>query len=413
MNYKYLLAAFFYICFFQNVARAQEKSSDELFVDAREAAFDKKNYPKAIALTKLALTQSPDYADIKVFLGRLYTWSNSADSARVVFKEVIVKNPDHEDAAFAYGSLEYWESNSLEALNIVNGGLQFHPESKDLLLLKAKLLSNLKRWPEADILVGDIIKKDPKNSVARSLASRIRDNSAVNKIGVNYELSYFDRQFDDPWHLASVDYGRQTSFGAVVARLNYGNRFKTNGVQFEMDAYPRLSNTFYTYVSGGYSNFSIFPKYRAGFSLYANLPLSFEADAGFRYLNFGNNTWIYTGSIGKYYSSYWFNLRTYITPSNKSISNSYSFTFRYYFGGADDYLSLNLGTGLSPDDSSKDFLIGTTTYKLSSRNISLGLRKTLTSFNIISVNLSLENQEYRLNTRGNQIDFGIGYARRF
>ena len=413
MNLKYLLTAVLFVFCFQNIVLAQEKSSDELFIEARKAAFDQKNYSKAIAISKLALIKSPNYADIQVFLGRLYTWSDQNDSARTVFMDVLTKSPDHEDATLAYGSLEYWNDNSLKSLDIVNAGLAYHPQSKNLLLLKAKLLNNLKRWQEADVLVEILLKLDPKNTNARSLAGRIRDNSARNKIGISYDLSYFDQQFDDPWHLVSLDYSRQTGLGSVVGKINYGNRFKSNGIQFDLDAYPSLSKIFYAYVSGGYSNFSIFPKYRAGFSLYANLPLSFEADVGFRYLNFGSNTWIYTGSIGKYYKSYWFNLRTYITPSNSRVSTSYSFTGRYYFGGADDYLSLKLGTGLSPDESSNNLLIGTSSYKLTSNNVSLSLRKTLNAFNLINVSIGLENQEYRLNTRGNQFDLGLAYTIRF
>lgn len=412
MNYKYLLAFIILVVGLKSTGLAQEKSSDELFIDARKAAFDKKNYPKAIELSKLALEKSPDYADIQVFLGRLYTWSDKTDSARAIFKNVLAKKPDFEDASFAYGSLEYWNNNSPEALEAVNKGLNYNPESKNLLLLKVKLLNDLKRWEEADALVSTILKKDPSNSNARALASRIRDNSAKNKIGVSYELSHFDRQFDDPWHLLGLDYSRQTPLGAVIGKVNYGNRFKTSGVQFNLDAYPRLSKTFYAYLSGGYSNFSIFPKYRGGFSLYANLPFSFEADAGFRYLNFGNNTWIYTGSVGKYYKNFWFNLRTYITPSNNNVSTSYALTSRYYFGGVDDYLSLKLGTGLSPDESN-NVLIGTSQYKLTSNNISLSLRKAVNAFNIVNVSFGLENQEYKLNTRGNQIDFGVGYTLRF
>lgn len=413
MYFKSILTALSLVICLAYQVQAQQKTSDELFTDARTAAFDKKDYPTAIRLSKQAIKISPDYADIQIFLGRLYTWSDQIDSARRVFNTLLSKSPELEDATFAYGNLEYWNGNSLEAMAIVNRGLQYHPASENLLLLKTKLLNDSKKWQEADDLVTQIIKTNPKNTEARALANRIRENSAKNKMGVSYDFSYFDKQFNDPWHLVTVDYGRQTSIGSFNVKLNYANRFKTDGVQFEVDAYPRLSKTFYTYVSGGYSNYSIFPKYRAGFSLYANLPHSFEADAGFRYLYFGSNAFIYTASIGKYYKNFWFNIRTYITPSSNNVSNSYAFTGRYYFGGADDYLTLKFGTGLSPDESSNNLLIGTSSYKLTSNNIGVGLRKTLNAFNILNVTLGLENQEYRVNTRGNQYNVGVGYVHRF
>lgn len=389
-------------------------SADELFTQARNAAFEEKNYNKAIQLSKKALLQSPDYADIRIFLGRVYTWKKQPDSARSEFNIVLKKQPDYEDAALAAANLEYWEDNFDLAMSHANLGLQHHPESKDLLLVKAKILNSQKKWPEASNVIRKVLKADPTNTEARTLAARIQDNSSKNKIGVSYDFIYFDKQFDDPWHLVSADYSRQTSIGSIAGRINYANRFNTSGIQFEVDAYPRISNVFQMYISGGYSaDVGVFPEYRAGFSLYANLPKGFEAEGGFRFLTFGDPTWIYTAAVGKYYKNFWFNLRTYLTPSNDRLSRSFSFTTRYYYGGADDYFSLRLGTGLSPDDPQNNVLIGSTDYKLISNSITLGYRKSFKSMNILTLNLALDNQEYQLNTKGNQVDLGIGYIRRF
>jgi len=186
-------------------------------------------------------------------------------------------------------------------------------------------------------------------------------------------------------------------------------------LQYEIDTYPHISKTFYAYMSGAYSNnVGIFPKTRAGFSLYANLPASFEAEAGFRYLHFTGDTWIYTASIGKYYKSFWFNFRTYLTPSNSSISQSYSIKARYYTGGADDYISLGIGTGISPDDPRNIILLNNgQNYKLRSNNITAAYYRSFKKLNIIFFTASLDHQEYQFQTWGNQLDLGIGYQRRF
>ena len=396
-------------------ADAQSLSSDELFKQARQSAFDGKDYPKAIQLTKQALKQSPDYTDIQVFLGRLYTWSDQPDSARTTFINVLSKHPDSEDGAVAYASLEYWKNNFAKALEIINNGLQHHPQSNDLLLLKAKVLNAMRNYKEANTAINALLKNDPSNTAARALSSRIADNVAYNKLGVSYDFVKFDKQFNAPWHLASIDYTRQTSFGPVTARLNYANRFGIGGTQIEAEAYPHISPTFYTYVGGGYSNqVGVFPHYRAGFSLYANLPASFEAEGGFRYLTFGLPTWAYTASLGKYYKSWWFNFRTFLTPANSSVSQSYSLHARYYFGGADDYFTVGLGTGISPDDPRNNILLNTgNIYKLRSNNASLGYRHAFKTFNVIYFNASVDNQEYIQHVKGNQFDFGVGYQRRF
>src|ERR1700709_424171 len=101
MNYKLYFSLFLLIISFKVVSAQTEFSSDDLFQQARKAAFDQKNYPKAINLSKQALVKSPDYADIRIFLGRVYTWSDKTDSARTEFNRVLSQHPDNEDASVA------------------------------------------------------------------------------------------------------------------------------------------------------------------------------------------------------------------------------------------------------------------------------------------------------------------------
>ena len=396
-------------------AQETQYNSEQLFALARTEAFEKKDYRRAISLTKQALVKSPDYADIRIFLGRLYTWSNKPDSARTEFSRVIQGNPNYEDVYLAYGSLEFWENQPGTALPLANKGLEINPRSEDLLLLKARILRDLNQVKEANLTLNELLVINPKNTIARSLSIQDGGLGSQNKVGISYDYVTFNKQFDQPWHLASLDYGRQTAIGSITGRLNYANRFQTNATQFELDLYPRISKVFYAYMSAAVSNDSVvFPKYRTGFSLYANLPAAFEAEAGFRMLDFGNEIWIYTGSIGKYYKNYWFNLRTFLTPSNSSVSQSLALSVRYYFGSVDDYLSFGAGSGLSPDNQRNTLLYNNgNTYKLKSNNLSVGLRKSFNTSNIIGLRASYENQEYLKDTRGNQVEFGIMYMRRF
>ena len=83
-------------------SRAQmPASSDDLFKAARQAAFEEKNYNKAKQLASQALVQSPHYADIGIFLGRVYTWNKQYDSAVYYFQQVRSYAPAYEDAAVA------------------------------------------------------------------------------------------------------------------------------------------------------------------------------------------------------------------------------------------------------------------------------------------------------------------------
>jgi YaiO family outer membrane protein len=387
-------------------------SSDDLFKAARNAAFKEKNDEMAKQLAKEALLQSPEYADIEIFLGRLYTWNKQYDSAVLHFDHVLTYAPNNEDAGIAYTDLEYWNDHYQKALTVCNNSLTANAASAELLLRKAKIFKALKQYKQASVIVDQLVKSDKRNNDALSLASSLKDAAAVNKIGINFDYSYFDKQYSRPWYLTSISYNRQTMLGSVIGRINYANRFGSNGVQGELDAYPRISKTFYSYINFGYSGSSIFPKYRAGFSLYANLPHSFEAEGGIRYLNFGSDTYIYTLSLSKYYSNFLFGVRTYVTPGSGGASQSYTLSGRYYFADADNYLELRVGTGISPDERILNYQYSNKT-RLTSKQASVGFNHSFSRLNIFSLRAGWVNQQYKPSFTGNQFDASIGYQRRF
>jgi YaiO family outer membrane protein len=408
------IALFNFLFIFSSHSFCQdERSSDDLFQQARKDAFERKDYNSAIQLCRKALLKSPDYPDIRIFLGRIYIWTDHLDSARYHLSYVLHQNPANEEALGALIDLEYWNGHSDKALEYCQTGLSHNPRSPDLLLKKARILNDLKQYEKALLTLRNLIQADPSNKEAIRLLERIRNNNARNKLGVSYDFVYFNKQFDNPWHLISIDYTRQTKYGSIAFRLDYANRFNSNGSMFEIDAYPKISKRIYFYLNGGYSNdIGIFPQYRFSWSIYANLPKSYEAEAGLRYLYFSSGTFVYTASLGKYFKNFWFNFRTYLVPDKKNISQSYNLVVRYYLGGANDYIMLGAGTGISPDDRRNDIQLNTI-YKLKSNKISMGYRHTIRSLNIVTLDATWINQEYLAKTFGNQYDFGIGYQRRF
>jgi hypothetical protein len=84
----------------------------------------------------------------------------------------------------------------------------------------------------------------------------------------------------------------------------------------------------------------------------------------------------------------------------------------YYSGNADDYLNINIGTGISPDDRPSAILLNSN-YKLVSNKASLAWKRSFSKLNIFGVNAGWVSQEYLPKTKGNQFDFGISYQRRF
>lgn len=391
-------------------------SADGLLLLARKAAFDENNYELAKYRLYKALHISPSYTDIKIFLGRIHSWTKQYDSAHYYFNGVLQNNPGHEDASLALADLEHWNDNDTKGLEVIETALSSHSASQALWVRKAKLLNALRRYAEAQVAIDRALQINRNDTEARSLANRIKESSYRNKIGLSYDYAYFDKQFADPWHQASFDYTRTTGIGSVIGRINYANRFKESGVQYELEAYPRISNTFYSYVGFGYSDKAgVFPQWRGGFSLYANLPASFEGELGFRYLKFsGDPTWSYTAYLGRYYKSWLFGARTYLTPSTytSTVSASYNVSARYYYGSADDLAGMNIGYGISPDDRLNAIQLDTK-ERLVSYKVGFIFKKKVSLYNILSIDGSWFNQEYLPQTRGNQYQISVAWVRRF
>ncbi|GAB0157914.1 hypothetical protein CHRYSEOSP005_32070 [Chryseobacterium sp. Alg-005] len=388
-------------------------TADELFAKARTTAFEQKDYATSISLAQQALEKAPDYTDVSIFLGRLYTWNKNPASARAVFEELERKDVRDEDYFIAYASLEYWNDQNPKAIEILNKGLTYHPQSEQLLLLKTKAYYNNKEYIKAEKTINTLLSIHPKNTEATGLAIRISEFTTKNAIGILYNYSHFDEQFDDDWHIVGIHYKRVTPIGPIILRGNYANKFAQSGTQIELEAYPRLSKTFYLYVGGGYSNdVGIFPKYRTGISLNANLPRGFEAEVGYRQIYFTNNIWMLTASAGKYYKNFWFNVRTYITPNKENIAHSYTGTIRYYTKSAQDYFALQAGTGISPEEH-RNNLLENENFKLKTFKIGAEYNFSIQKMNLFSLSAIYYNQEYLPNKKGNQFDVLIGYTKRF
>lgn len=407
-----ILLSFIFILLYTALS-AQELSSDELFARARNEAFEKKNYPAAVDLAKQALNQSPDYTDISIFLGRLYTWDKNVAAAREVFQGLEQKEVRDEDFYLAYASLEYWNDDYAKALEILEKGLQYNPKSEALWMLKAKIHNSADQFDASQTAITKILEFNPENAEARAMLVQLQSLTAKNSVGISYGFTHFDTQFDQDWHTAGISYRRATKLGSIILKGNYAYKFGESGTQVELEAYPRISPTFYLYLGAGFSgDVGIFPKYRTGASLNANLPKSFEAEIGYRQLYFSENILLYTAAIGKYYKNWWFNLRTYITPDSSNISHSYTATARYYTKGAQDYFSVQAGTGISPDDN-RNNLLNDDTYKLKTFKLGVDYNFSVKKTNLFSVGATWFNQEYRPETRGNQLDVSLGYTKLF
>lgn len=341
---------------FSFIGYAQETSDpDELLVMARELIL-KDKYIEGRKIAFRALEGSPNYADILILVGRSYAWEGKNDSASIYLERAIMASPDYADGYSAFLDNLSWAGEFDQAAMVLDRAkTNLGVPLPDEIRYKESRLNYYKEdydlaYDQAEALFEQDYKEEGFLAYIQNL-QRLRRNNAI---GTTYD---YDTYFGDisPWSTFSL-YGRTKTdlTGSLIARATYSSRFDDNGTLFELDAYPSLGEKAYAYLNIGGSSASFFPKLRFGASIYYNLPKAWEIDAGYRYLGFSEVTNIYTGSVGKYAGNWWLNLRVNLIPDDSGVGTSGSFQARYYFKTAEDFFSIQLSTGVSPDEETRD-----------------------------------------------------------
>ena len=389
--------------------------SSELYIKAREAAFNSRK-AEARAICRTILSRDSTWYDAAVLMGRTYAWDQMYDSARIVLKKIIEAEPGYYDAVDALIDNEMYTQNYLDAIKYADLGLSYRPNEVAFLYKKARALNNSGNSQKASALLNHIVSVDPSNKEAIDLLLSIKSSKMVNKFKLNCWSDYFSDQ--SAWQFFSASVGRKTTkFGTVILRYNYARRFEKNGQQLEVDAYPTLTKTVYLYFNTGVSNATNFPISRLSLEPYFKLLHGFEFSVGLRYMNFDKNrlvavdsnmVMIYTGTLGKYVGNYWISLRPYLVPGNKGWSKSVNLTVRRYFTDADNYLSLILGSGISPDVQQYAY---DPNYFLKTNKITLEYRQKIANRFFLDLGTGYAREEIFAGVMRNKytIDLGISY----
>lgn len=394
---------------FGNLSAQDSFDPDELLLNARELIFNKK-YQEGRKIAFRALDKYPTYADILILVGRSYAWEGKNDSASIYLERAIVASPDYEDGYSAYLDNLMWSDHYDEAAEVlVRAKENFGSTFPDKLKYKeSRLFYYQDEYDKAYEIAEELFDKDYNEEGLLGYIQNLQRLRRTNAVGVTYDYDNFNGDIT-PWNTFSF-YGRTRTnlTGALIARVTQAYRFDSQGTLFEIDAYPSLGENMYAYINIGGSGASFFPKIRFGTSLYYNLEKAWEVEAGYRYLGFNEGTHIITSSLGKYVGNWWLNLRANVIPDNGSISTSANFQARYYFKTAEDFFSIQLSSGVSPDEESRD-----QTQLLNSYRARIGYQQLVTSRFMIYGFTGYSRDELSTDNFRNDLNFTLGVEYRF
>jgi YaiO family outer membrane protein len=351
---------------------------DASFENARNLAFNLKRKQAQDTLLFI-LTKYPDYHDVRSFLATTYAWDGEYKKARKEFSYVLEKDKENKTIWMAAIKNELWGDLPYAAIEITNNALKTFPNDSELLLLKASAEENTNNPLEAFNTIQLVLDRNPDDQKAKDYKATLNNGLSRNAIGVTSSVDIYSDVFD-PMQYYALTYRRQTKYGSIIGRVNFNRRFNENGLQYEVDLYPKIAKGLYAYLNVGIANTFLFPDIKYGAELFKSLPKSFEVSLGFRTLKYSTTTNIYTGSVGWYTGNSYLSFRPYFTPGESGISKSGTLAYRKYRSDADNYLGVAVSMGFSPEIN--QFNINENSAKfvdLQSQRINLGYYFTSTN----------------------------------
>lgn len=308
------------------------------FLTARELAYNGNNEAARDTLRHI-LTKDTRQIEVLNLMAKTYSWDGAYDEARKRFNRITSAERYHQEVWVAAINNERFAGNLSVALGLTNKALLYLRGDTTLTALRSKLISEIENR--------DLSRKEEGSPEMEKTGESL---AYKNQFGIINTFDIYDIAYD-PMVGSGLEYVRETGIGKLLARINYANRFQINGLQYELDFYPRLSNMLHGYLNYGYSDAPIFPVHRMGAELYASVSKAFETSFGIRHLEFDNgDATIYTASLGWYKGNYYANLRSYLSPGKGRITGySGTFVLRKYLRDKENYLGVQLGFGFAPE----------------------------------------------------------------
>jgi len=277
-----------------------------------------------------------------------------------------------------------------------------YPSYGDARVLLARILAWRKNFKQAAAVIDTLLQTEPQNSdalaVKRDITLWSKENTPVaTDLRAGYSFDFFNVPYSRFWQVFKAGAGHRFNWGTAVAYINAGNiavgknpTVHATELQFEAEAYPKLSNKNYAYIAYAFSPGTYFPSHRAAVELWQVLPAGWAVSAGLNYYYFDRDIFIALASVEKYIGKYWFSGKCYVYFKDDGPTTSVYLNARRYFNDT-DYLQLTLGTGTAPDE---PFDIQSDIMRLSANSIRLACNISLTNKLSVRLGAGYSREEY-------------------
>jgi YaiO family outer membrane protein len=348
---RYLLIYVLIAGLLNTVPALSQKADDpeSEYLRIRTIAFDG-DYVTAAAAARVLVNEVPSYGDARILLGRILAWQKDYKNAAAVIDTLLMTEPDNQDALAARRDITLWS----------------------------------------------------------------KENSPVSTdIRAGYFFDTFSEPYSRYWQVFKAGAGHRFNWGPAAAGINIGNlttgdpsNISATEVQFEVEAYPRITDKNYAYLAYAYSPGTYFPHHRAAVELWQVLPKGFAVSAGLNYYYFDRSAYIALASIEKSIDKYWLSAKVFVYFKDDGPTTSLYLYARRYFRDV-DFLQLSLGTGTAPDE---PFDLQTDIMRYSAYSARLTYNVSLAPKLVMRLDAGYSREEYAEDIWRNRFEGGVTFT---
>jgi YaiO family outer membrane protein len=242
-----------------------------------------------------------------------------------------------------------------EAIKKLDEEIQNDPNNVALLYKKAEIYADIEQYYKSRKLLKQIETLKPDNKAANKLV-KIVDKKIKemphNEIGYDQDQAYITDLMAF-WTYASLHYYRLTEYGSYGGRINYANRYGTNGAQYLIETYPKFNDNISASISVGYANQTqiLYPNVQYRVEPFFDFSNGIEFSVGQswqKYITFDNQKIITnTGTFGKYFKKDFIWYRPSFYSPTASMLNELS--LRHFADKKNTYMTFKINAGRLPD----------------------------------------------------------------